>query len=303
MGYASIKKFAKITDEIGLVIDGCGNTHEQKYYYNGAYVDLCGLSIKDYMYNPCQGGSGSGSGGGSGSSKPKNNIKILSFVGEDGHPYYQAIADYPVTSTVKIKVESSTGTFTELDIYAGETESKPEIAETVKIESVNVDVTADDYYEYNPTINGEGDSDDDIIMNEIFVAATLASEIITADVVKGYTHITMENGSTFDLTYTIPGTDVNYYDMEETEFLDFCNANQYMFLIALPSRTYNEKNYVITNYGNDITKNFKVLDTMLIDDVDYTILVEKAGEDEDIMPFVPLYNEDITFDYKLTLNK
>ena len=32
MGYASNNKFHPLTDDINLVIDGCGETYEKKYY-------------------------------------------------------------------------------------------------------------------------------------------------------------------------------------------------------------------------------------------------------------------------------
>ena len=59
-------------------VDGCGGTYEDKYYVNGMYVDLCGLSIEEYMKNPCCCG-GSGNNEDVDPVKPTNEILVKSF--------------------------------------------------------------------------------------------------------------------------------------------------------------------------------------------------------------------------------
>ena len=52
MGYGGKNfNFFGYTDENGVVFDGCGNTSEDKHYYNGMYIDLCGMSVEEYMKN------------------------------------------------------------------------------------------------------------------------------------------------------------------------------------------------------------------------------------------------------------
>lgn len=304
MGYSSNKRFSPLTDSIRLVIDGCGNTYEDKYYVNGTYIDFCGLSVEDYMKNPCCGGGGSGSG--SENTKPKNNIKVISYEAE-GYVYYQAIATYPVTSNIKIRVSNSeTDTVTELDIYAGETESDPERGESLKIKDVTVDVKEDDDFMYTPTI-GDNEGDDpetEDIMHYIYVATLHLDELKALDVetIKTLQSFTMNEGTTVDIKYIIPPTDVDCGDMEIEEFEKFCIDNQYAFALIFPKKIYDNNAYIISNYGGvDIKKNFVLDSTYVIDSEDYVCLVEKATDD--MMPFVPLYQEELIYEYKLTLNK
>ena len=93
MGYSNNRNVLPLTEKNNFYTDGCGRNYESKYYVNGAYIDLCGLTPEEYMNNPCCGGN---SNSGSNSGKAKNNIQIISYE-ENGVIYYQAIADYPVT--------------------------------------------------------------------------------------------------------------------------------------------------------------------------------------------------------------
>lgn len=306
MGYSSNKKFSAASDMIGVIIDGCGNTYEDKYYVNGTYVDLCGLSIKDYMNNPCCGNCGGGSSSGDElpNGKRKNTIKIEVFE-KDGYIYYRAVATYPVTSVLKIRVVSADNNgITELDIYPGETTSAPEKGETLEITDVSVDVTEDDNFQYTPT-NGNEDNENETpeeVTYNIYVATLHLNDIenITTEFIEKLQSFVMDVGTTVDMTFIIPGTDINYYDMESEDFVDFCENNQYGFIITIPKFIYDNGGYTIYNYGgSDMTHKFVLDSTHKLNTVEYVCLVEKALDD--IMPYVPLYKEDIKYEYKLTL--
>lgn len=301
MGYSSNKRFSSLTDNTRLVIDGCGDTYEDKYYVNGTYIDFCGLSIEEYMKNPCCGGSGSGTE----TTKAKNNIKVISYE-VDGYVYYQAIATYPVTSNIKIRITNSeTNTVTELDIYTGDSESKPEIGESLEIKDVTVDVKEDDDFLYTPITGGSGDEPgQEDVTHSIYVAALHLNELeeLDTNTIRELQTFTMDEGTTVDLKYILPSTTIDYGDMEIEEFERFCIENQYALVLILPKKIYDEKQYIISNYGgSNITNNFILNSTYIIDSEDYVCLVEKAIDD--IMPYVPLYNEELVYEYKLTLNK
>ena len=61
--------------------DGCGSTNNEKYYVNGTFIDLCGLSVEEYMKNPCC-CTGSGNNNQEGV-KITNSIMIKSFENEN----------------------------------------------------------------------------------------------------------------------------------------------------------------------------------------------------------------------------
>lgn len=301
MGYSNNRNVLPLTEKTNFYSDGCGRTNESKYYVNGAYIDLCGLTPEEYMNNPCCGGSNSGSG--SDSSKVKNNIKVVSYE-ENGVIYYQAIADYPVTSSIKIRVTNDdTDTVTELDIYIGETESKPEIGESINIKDASVDIKEDDDFEYTPSIKDDSNVPEDIMYN-IYIETLHLDEVkgLTSEKIKTLPLYEMENGTSTNMKFIIPGTNVNVNDMEEDEFAQFCENNQYAFIMILPKTAYDNKVYSIFNYGGgDITNKFQYETLYTIDGEDFVCVVEKAQDD--IMPYVPLYNEDLVYEYKLTIKK
>lgn len=299
MGYSSNKKFSSLTDDINLVIDGCGNTHEEKYYYGGMYIDLCGLSIESYMENPCCGGNGNSGGGGSGSgetSKPVNEIYVRTFEGEDGFVYYQAFSRYPVTSNIKITVSSTTDNIvTELDLYVGDKESIPERGETTDFVNITLNMKEDDEFQYKP-IKEESNP-----VLKIYTGVLPLN--LKGEISEDLSVTEMTKSTTKEIIYSIPPTDVNYNDFETLEeFDDFCIKNQYCFVLLLPKNIYDDKSYILSNYGgSEITKKFTFEKEITLDNVSYAYLVEKAVDD--IMPFVPLYGEELSYTYKLTLIK
>lgn len=297
MGYSNNTQFPPLTNEVNLYSDGCGETYEQKYYVNGAYIDLCGLSVKEYMNNPCCGGTCT-----DGSSKPKNNIRVISYE-EDGFVYYQAVADYPVTSNIKIRIANSeTDVITELDIYIGETKSVPEIGDSLTITDVTLDVEEDDDFEYAPSI-GDKPTDPEIITYNAYVATLHVNdaEQLTAEQVKELPVFEMTSGNSINLNFVIPPTTIETGDMEEDELNQFCEENQYSFVIILPKKVYNDKLYAIYNYGGaDVTHKFVFDKTYVIDSIEYVSLIEKGTDD--IAPYVPLYNDELAYEYKLTIN-
>lgn len=298
MGYSNNKQFLPLTNSVNLYSDGCGETYEQKYYVNGAYIDLCGMTVEEYMSNPCCSG-----GGGSGSTKPKNKIRIVSYE-EDGLVFYQAIAEYPVSSNLRIRIANpDTDVVTELDIYVGETQSKPEVGDSLTISNVTIDVKEDDDFEYTPSIGDEPDEPETMTHN--FYIATLHLndvEQLTAEQVKELPMFSLAAGNSIDLNFAIPPTTVDTGDMEEDELNQFCEENQYSFLIVLPKKVYDEKLYTIYNYGGvDITYKFVLDKTYTIDSNEYVSIIEKGTDD--IAPYVPIYNDELAYEYKLTMKK
>lgn len=303
MGYSNNEKFQPLTNSTSLYSDGCGETYEQKYYFNGTYIDLCGLPLEEYMKNPyCECGPNSGTGDDD-NSKTKNIIKVSSYE-ENGFVYYKAITDYPVSSDIKISVyNNTTEAVTILEIYIGEMESTPEVGDDLNISKVELNITEDDNFQYVTSIS-ENTDEPEIIMNYVYTKAIPLINVkdVTSDSLNDFDKFEVNNGASLNLVYTIPASDVDTGDMGEEELNKYCEENQYAFLLVLPKNFYNEKTYTLYNYGGiDVTNKFTFNSFITIDSTEYVCLIEKATDD--ISPYVPIYEEDLTYEYKLTVKK
>lgn len=293
MGYSNNTHSFPLTNKVNLYSDGCGSTYEDKYYVNGAYIDLCGLPIEEYMKNPFCCGNNSGSS--DEPVKPVNEIIVKVFEDENNIIYYQAFARFAVTSNLKIHVSSTTEVVTELDLYVGDTSSQPEIGETFDFLVATVNIQEDETYRYIMA------SEDTKITYDIYTKAVLANTI--QEFTNDFTKTLMEVGTTNNISFLIPGTDFNYNEITDMgEFDEFCLANIHSLALYIPKSVYDKQAYTISNYGGtDITEKFVFKNEKEIDGMKYVGLAEEATTD--IMPFVPLYKEDIIYEYKLTLTK
>ena len=301
MGYSSNKKFSPLTDNIGLVIDGCGRTYEDKYYVNGAYIDLCGLSVEDYMKNPCCGGGSSTGGGTTEPSKELNEIVVKVIETETGEIYYQAFANYTVTSDITVSVKTSNNTTTELKIMVGESQSAPIVGASTAIVGVSLDVIEDDSYKYKPVTEMSS-------KNYVTYYATLPLNelgLLTSTKIADFDKEVVEVDNTLEIHYVIPSTDVNYNEFEnESDFETFCDNNQYCFAMVLPKKVYDDKSYSIANYiGADVSDKFAYDKTYTIDSGEFVCLVDQAKTNDDKYSYIPLFGEELKYIYKLTLSK
>lgn len=290
MGYSSNKKFSTYTDNIGLIIDGCGNTYEDKYYVNGMYIDLCGLSVKEYMNNPCCGGSNIEE-----DKKQVNEILIKSFTGDNNVIYYQAISKFPVTSNIKISVVSTNNIMIELEINIGETQSESKIGDTKEFFNINMNIKEDETYNYITVIEEESEMTCDIYFKAV--------PLLMNDYSNDFDKISVEMESSANVKFTIPPTDFNYNELEDVnEFEKFCIDNQYCLSLCIPKLIYDNKYYLLQNYnGTDITNKFTFVKNFSLNNKEYVLLNEKGTDN--IMSYVPLYKEDLIYVYKLILKK
>lgn len=87
--YRDIVKTAIIS---GFTLDKCGLA--DRYYTWGSFIDLCGMSVEEYMKAPANSGGGSGEGGNSsGSTKTKNTITLSMQEGSDGTNHIKLTAE------------------------------------------------------------------------------------------------------------------------------------------------------------------------------------------------------------------
>lgn len=302
MGYSNNQQFLPLTNDVNLYSDGCGETYDKKYYVNGAYIDLCGMSVEEYMKSPCCNGGGSNEPG-SDDTKPTNVIQIVSYE-ENGFIFYQAIAKYPVTSNLKINVRNHENeTITMLDLYIGESESKPEMGETLEIKDAIIDINEDEDFKYISSTGNEPD-EPEIMKFNIYTGALLLSDIVNLEPenITNLTTYEVDGAAAFDVKFVIPASTIDTGDMEEDELNNYCTANQYGFIIVMPKEVYDSKLYTLFNYGGyDITNKFVFNTNYVINSEDFVCIIEKGTDD--IMPYVPIFNEEMIYEYKLTIKK
>lgn len=301
MGYSENRKNYPSTKINDLYSDGCGDRYENKHYYNGFYIDLCGMSIEDYMTNPCCNCGGNGST----DSDPKiNNRIIVKYTKqENGDIYYKAYASYAVASYIKVTITFSDNTVTELDLNAGNKESESEKGSEPQFNSIKLNITEDNDYKYNVVM--ESSKITYKIYNKAVLLSEFEKETFTVD--DSFTVNAIENGKTLDITFSIPATDKNLTDSDltEEELYEIYKTMEHCFVLCLPKSIYDSGKYSIkTEDGMDITNNFvdHKEDLFMINKGEYVFLDERSSNGE-IEPYVPNYNEVLSYNYKLILNK
>lgn len=274
---------------------------EKKYYYNGVYIDLNGLPIEEYMKSPFCNCNGGGSEDEPESSKQKNQITVLTKKDEnDNKIYYQVKSEFPVTSFIEVTVTSTTNAKTVLEIHVGDSESEIEEGDTIDILLAKLNVNEDDTYRYVIITQ-------DVNEYVIYKKAVPVSEELSNPNEQGFNEITLKLNDTDDIIFTIPATNININNFEsEDELNDFILNNQYRLVLVLPKKIYMQKKYMIYNSINvDITNKFLLIEnkTVIINNIEYIYIYEGAKDEETMTSFVPQYNEDTVYKYKLSLIK
>ena len=75
----------------GFTLDACGSS--ERYYTWGSFIDLCGMSVEEYMKAPAYSGGGGGQGDSSASTKTKNTITLSMQEGSDGTNHIKVSAE------------------------------------------------------------------------------------------------------------------------------------------------------------------------------------------------------------------
>ena len=301
MGYSENRKKYPSTINNNLYSDGCGNTYEDKHYYNGFYIDLCGMSVEDYMTNPCCNCNGGGSGS---DAKLKNKITVKYVKDDDGNIFYTAYAAYAVASYIKVKITFSDNTITELDLNAGEKQSNAEKGSEPQFNSYTLNITEDNDYIYSVVMESSR------ITYKIYNKAILLSDFEKEDFLvdtANFDSNSVENGNTLDITFSIPASDddLSNSDMSEEELREYYKNFEHCFVLCLPKNIYDSKKYIITTLnGNDITGKFMNHkdDTVIINNGEYVLLDERST-DGNIEPYVPNFGKELIYNYKLGLSK
>lgn len=271
---------------------------EDKYYYNGVYINLDGLPIDEYMKSPCC--YGGGSGGSEESTKPKNKITIVSELDEvDGKVYYKAESDEPVTTFLQITVISTTNNKTVLELYVGDKVSKREEGDTLDMLGVNINVKEDDNYVYEVHMSGN----DKYV---IYTKAVLRTQEEIRPIEDGFDRVEVFVNTTNEIVFTIPSSEININEFEMDELEAYIKNNQYILVVVLPKKVYMQGKYIIYNSTNaDMTDKFRLMDgkSVVMDNIEYVYMYEGAIDEESMNSYVPQYGEETVYGYKLSLVK
>jgi hypothetical protein len=268
--------------------DGCGMDITEKYYYNGAYIDLCGLPIKEYMKNPfcCNSESGDTPEYG----KTVNKIR-LHQTNDGTHFWYQAESQYDVTNEIKITISFEDKSFTVLEITNGTRYSTRETG-SENIIDFQITPNEDDNFIYEIT------EQTDMIYDIYFKSLPLKDvENIDFNILDS---IQTTTNSTNEIKFIIPKYEGDYSNLETEEMFKLWEDIQNCFVLYIPKELYVDKRYVIKNYESYITEQFLFNSYATINGKEFVLLVQKSSEDN-LGSFVPLMDENITYNYNLIL--
>ena len=262
---------ANMISENGVFLDWCGD--DTRYYYNGSYLDLCGMSPEEYMKNwSCCDGDDNGDNEGDVPTNPRENPIILSqspTVTETGEPavMLMAKASKPTASDVTVTItydyiddeteEIKTG---EVDVVipAGETEGRVMMMmprRSVSISSTTHRPESDEHFDYST----EGDIARAIgcLFHGVY-PTTGDNEGITVGLENIIKDVTYLDGDTYNTVVSVPYKQVN--EKLSDEVLD---ANLMDMVFAIDADI---ENFTMTDsFGSDYTSQAKFVKTIAVD--------------------------------------
>ena len=279
--YNNIKKNA---NEKGIILDYCGS--DERYYYNGLYTDLCGMSMEDYIKStqfPCCGG---GSSSDTGNTKPVKPINIVVFTtNEEG--YLIAYTKNVPTQDIKItcicegvNVEFIFKTNSDAAVVSNVIPTENRLS----VSNVIFEPMEDDSYEYG---------DYEIIDNNGEIGETMlvwiTKEMVNFKDLYEIENITKENilgnevgENGVELTYISPNIELptepdGLTDDEIDMWWDAWYEDNSFIPVLIVEKTRFDNGMIKIEMGGDITNNFMEIGTIIIDDVNYSIIIETAS--------------------------
>ena len=211
---------ANMVSENNIFLDWCGDN--VRYYYNGSYIDLCGMSPEEYMkrWCCCNGGDNGGS------TESKKNAIVLkqeTTVTETGQPAIMltATSSKPTASDVTVSVTYEYIDINTNEVKTGKTNIMIPCGETkgeVVLEKVSITVTSatpspksDEFFEY--IAEGNISSVIGCLFHGIYPAIG-SDEGITVGLENIVKNVTYISDNTYNITVDVPYT---YYDGKITD--------------------------------------------------------------------------------------
>lgn len=308
--YRDIKKNAH---EEGILLDYCGS--DERYYFNGVYVDLCGMSADDYMKSTqfdceCTGGTTP-----SDTATTKETITILftytknedgtftSIVEANPAPKQDIEVSYIIQSNDDGEIPIN-GIITPSEnpfIYTGMTFKS--MYNIVGEEQHSIDVNDNEYYD--EVILETGDE----IAYYGFINSTALTEISSYDFSTLFNNTI--NDELTEVTLTLPewnGEGNDPGNMDESEYAEFCKNNSYILALLFNEDDWDNNNVVITDPSeNDITNTFvKIANNITINSGNFCVVAKMndSGISYDTITLMSFINDnyeplDVTFKLKI----
>lgn len=269
LDYLNIKEYPK---DKGILLDSCNK--EDRLYHNGCYYDLCGMSVQDYIDSTLLNCTGNGGG----TTEPVKKINTITFTLNSERYLVVYANSAPKTDiTISFVCEGNDLNVT-IPSNNGEiitTNYKP-TGETINIENVSITPTEDETYKY-----GDYKINDVAIVKNYTMYYNMVNilnidSVSETDIVN-YDNVVLSEIEQ-DITFILPASKENVDDLSDEEYIEWESNNSYNKIIAVPNELYTDENNRKFNYlinGVDAFIGFEKIKTIVINSVDYVILVDK----------------------------
>ena len=268
------KKILKRSKESGVLLDYCGS--DERYYHNGLYTDLCGMSVEDFINSTLLNCSGD-----NGNNTPDDVVKkintIVFSINSNGnlviYPSKAPKSDIKVTFTCESI--TSTVTLPTNSTSVVNTNYSPNNSELM-VTNVNIEPNEDELYKYG---------DYKIEKNEPMKTFTVYYDMVNSltyndlsnDDIMLFKNIIITT-SEQEITYTLPAAPEGVEDLPEDEYLDWETNNNYQKSLIVPVEIYetdvNRKfNYLLG--GVDAFIGFENVKSFTINGENYYMLIDK----------------------------
>lgn len=303
------KDIEKNAMEKGILLDYCGS--DERYYYNGMYIDLCGMSAEDYMNATifkCECGGGGNVNPPTTSTTKETMTLTITYRKNDDGTFSSVVKANP---TPKQDIEVSY-------ILQTDTDGDVEVRGTVT-PSVNPFVYADKTFDKMYNIVGEQQHSIDVTNNEFYDKVYIE----TGDEVSYYGFVNSKalndlqnydftsldsqtiNDELTPFTMTLP----KWGDMEndpgimsDEEYELFKKDNSYLIVILVDEKKWNSNMIQIANANNDnITESFIEIRNNITIEGDKYCALTKSNDDGSIMVIVNDNYEDMDITYKVKI--
>lgn len=267
----SYKEIIKNSKQKGILLDYCNS--DEKYYYNGIYIDLCGLPVNDYINSTLLKCNNSGE-----NDTPTNKKKntLIFTYNDDGYliAYFQFIPK--IDLTVKCTCENNEIVFNFNSGSNNKINSNYKLQNlyNIVINNVNIMPSEDETYTYG-TFNIVNKQKEDIVNVYNLNALLNFNDIDNASntVISDMTKTIIKNDDTITINYTRPADDTS--NVGDDEYDEWVKNNSYITPIIIEKEAFD--NNLVTIYNAlqmELNNSLYEIDTIVIDGKTYSILTE-----------------------------
>lgn len=270
---SNYNEIIKNSKEKGILLDYCGSN--ERYYYNGLYTDLCGMSVQDYINSTLLNGDFNNNG--DDTITPTKKINTITFTLNSEKNLVVYANNAPKTDITISFVCEGNNLNVVIPFNSGEivnTNYKPS-GETININNVSITPSEDDTYKYGDykIVNNAQPKTYTIyynMLNTISYGDVSNTDIINFENIEA-------SYQEQEIIFMLPPTNENVDDLPEEEYLEWENNNSYYKSIIVPSVLYtdeNNKKFELLLGGENAFIGFKNIKQISINNIQYYLLVD-----------------------------